>query len=81
MGDSFTQNNPWGEDKPYDEFRRRIPEYVNLTRALLNVHGVIIQHETGTAAWVIEFGDLDTKATGHIGQGADSLYVSKDYYD
>jgi len=74
-------DNPWGVDKPYDEFRQRIPEYVNLTRALLNVHGIMIQHETGTAAWVIEFGDLDTKAKGHIGQGQPGIHVPKDYYD
>jgi hypothetical protein len=74
-------DNPWGHDKQYTSFMGLLPNYVTLTRNLIKLHSVIIEHEQGTAAWVIEAGDLTTKAKGHIGQGAPGIYVSPDYYE
>ena len=73
-------DNPWGNDKPYEQFLKKVPECVGLTRALLNIHSIIIQHESGIAAWVVELGDSETKAKGHIGHGDVGLDVSEDYY-
>lgn len=73
-------DNPWGNQKFYDEFRRNIPRFISLTRALLNIHTVIVQYEGGTSAFVVEFGDLTSKAKGHIGLADGALFVSEDYY-
>jgi hypothetical protein len=73
-------DNPWGQDKQYTSFLRLLSNYVRLTRNLINLHSVIIEHEQGTSAWVIEAGDLITKAKGIIGQGAPGICVSPNYY-
>ncbi len=73
-------DNPWGQDKQYTSFVAVLPNYVKLTRNLIELHSVIIEHDQGTAAWVIEAGNLTTKAKGHIGQGAPGIHVSPDYY-
>jgi hypothetical protein len=74
-------DNPWAHAKPYEEFKRLVPEYLTLTKALLNLHVVIIQDENASAAWIVQFGDLNTPATGLIGQAAGEFHVSPDYYD
>ena len=74
-------DNPWGHDKQYTSFAELLPNYVGWTLALIKLHSVIIEHEGGVAAWVVEAGDLTTKAKGHIGQGAPGIHVFPDYYE
>lgn len=73
-------DNPWGNKKFYQEFQRNIPRYIALIRALLNVHSVIIQHNHGSSALVIEIGDLTTKAKGYISYAEGASFISDDYY-
>lgn len=73
-------DNPWGNKKFYDQFRQNIPRYVALVRSLLNVHSIIIQHDGGTSAVIIEFGDMSMKAKGYIGSSQGDTHLSEDYY-
>lgn len=74
-------DNPWGQDKQYENYAKEFPTYINWTRDLIKLHSVIIEHEGGVSAWLIEAGDLTTKAKGQIGKGAAGIAVTPDYYD
>ena len=74
-------DNPWGHDKQYTNLAKEFPTYIAWTRDLIRLHSVLIEHESGVAAWLVEAGDLTTKAKGHIGKGAGGISVDPDYYD
>jgi len=79
-GDILHADNPWGQDKQYANYMKDFPTYIRWTLDLIRLHTVIIEHEDGVSAWIIEAGDLTTKAKGHIGKGAGGIAVDPDYY-
>jgi len=73
-------DNPWGHDKQYENFSKEMPTYIEWTRTLIKLHSVLIEHSGGVAAWLVEAGDLTTKARGYIGKGIGEISVDPNYY-
>jgi len=80
-GSILHADNPWGHDKQYTNLAKAFPTYIGWTRNLIKLHSVLIEHEGGVATWIIEAGNLTTRARGHIGIGAAGISVGPDYYD
>jgi len=80
-GSILHADNPWGHDKQYANLAKDFPTYIGWARDLIRLHSVLIEHEGGVAVWVIEAGDLTTRAKGHIGKAAAGISVGPNYYD
>lgn len=73
-------DNPWDDKKSYKEFWDKIPNIINQIKNLLNLHSIIIMHNKKTICWIIELGDKNNLAKGHIANADGLVFIDNNYY-